>query len=145
LHVGENYLISKDVNEDFKWGFAVGVRLRFELPGEKVSISPFFSARYYKEPLESDPEVFNSLFIFKGGLQFNFRMYNSKDNMFRIYNFVEIGKTGISNYFSWDEPAVITLPGANKLREFYPVITFSGMFGYRFTYGWGYFELVMIS
>gem|GEM_PF-6639137 len=80
------YLLEEQFNSKMHWGRSIGLRIRFVLPNEKISISPMGNFRAYAHKLPDQPVVNNSITIVKPGLLMGFVLYHSLTNYLQRHN-----------------------------------------------------------
>lgn len=147
LSFGSSYLFDKEISEDFSWGVNAGLRFRFNMPNRKTSLIPLCNIRTYSYSLEGNSSAYNTLTIYKVGLQLSIRLINSKNDKLSIWSYFEINNSWLINYFTWEvnNPGYYsTSSGSNTRNESKSILkgqSISGMIGYRIRYGICFFEI----
>jgi len=94
--VGGTYLLDKEIDEDLNWGPNIGLRMRFDMPGGKISVAPHANVRGYTRSSKNFSSIDYSLSIYKVGLQLSGLLYSSTNDKLSLWGFIELNKSWLT-------------------------------------------------
>lgn len=139
---GNSHLLHPIIDENFNNTFNFGAKVNIELPNRVISIAPIVNFKQFshQEELSNSEEML--LTIFKTGIQFNYRLYESKNYKLQMYNFLELNYTWMAYDFRYEDNSSFKPEGVpnTEILEIMSGKSAAIMLGYRIKYHFIFME-----
>ncbi len=139
---GVSFLTKHTIEPEFNNSWVLGARFWIELPGRKFSLAPIFNVRQYKlEESSYASQEYLSTNV-KTGLQFNYKIAESKDYKFQLHSIAELNYNWSQFNFRYDQGGYA--PEGMSTLELVKLLSGEGLgltLGGRIKYGYFFMEL----